>query len=731
MFQYIRVFILFSFLTSCISTSKVQNDSSSENVSGGASSADPYIWLEDSKDPKVMKWVEQHNARSTAVLEKNERYKKISDEVREIVTAKDRIPYPKLVVGPNAGMVRNFWQDQEHQRGIWRQTSLTDYQAPSPQWDTILDIDDLNRKEAKSWVYKGMECLPPEEDLCLLFLSDGGRDEVVVREFQVSTKSFVQNGFEVPSAKTHINWIDRDRVFIGSNFGPDSITSSGYPRDVRIWERGTPLSSAKIVFVGDKTDVSSTGWRVFQTASNTMYIEQSVNFFEAKVFSVEGESITQLPFPTTASFQGEFAGQILAKLRDDWKTPHKLFTAGAVVSIPLAQAGKANAAAKAELVYQPDAVSTLSHLSHAKDFLILNVLKNIRGEFLMIKRRHGKWVTQNLAFPNVGPNVGPNQGATAIIDTSEFDNHIFASYQSFNEPTGLYYSDGQVEKGFEKVKSLPAKFDATDIVAEQFKATSKDGTKVPYFIVHKKNMQFDANNPTLLYGYGGFEHSLTPFYSGVTGKLWLSSGGVYVLANIRGGGEFGPRWHEAALKEKRQRAYDDFASVAKDLFNRKITSPAKLGIQGGSNGGLLVGVSFTQHPEYYRAVVCESALLDMIRYTLLPPGASWIGEYGDPADPKVAQYISEYSPYQNLKKDAHYPEAFFHISTADDRVQPGHTRKTVARMEALGHPVLFFENTEGGHGGAADLEQTVKKVSLEYVYLYQKLMTPDTSAKTR
>lgn len=689
-------------LASCASKTAQKSERS---VAGALGAGDPYIYLENTNDPRTQKWVQDHNAASKSVIEADSRFGTVAGEARAIVTAQDRIPFPTQ----HGKMVRNFWQDQNHQRGYVRQTTLQDYLTASPHWETVLDIDALNKQEAKSWVYEGATCLQPDDDLCLISLSDGGRDEVVVREFQISTKQWVKDGFVLPQAKTHVAWIDKDTLFVGTNTGPDSVTDSGYARQIRVWKRGTTLASAPVVFDGLKSDVSESAYKNFRSDSGLMFISQGVNFFEEKVFLYGADgSMKQLPFPTTASFQGDFAGQLMAMLRDDWTVGGRTYKQGSLVSLPLNALGSLD---KLEVIYTPDAHSAFEGFARAKNFLMLNILRDVRGELLAVTRDGGKWTTHKMKMPS--------GGSLNVIDSDDQSDNVFVTYQSFNVPTSLYF--GTFSKPLRKVKSLPPKFDARDIVVDQHFAVSNDGTRVPYFLVHKKGMKLDGTNPTLQYGYGGFEISETPMYSGVIGKVWLEKGGVYALANIRGGGEFGPRWHEAALKGNRQRAYDDFAAVSKDLIARKVTSPRRLGIMGGSNGGLLMGVSMTQHPELYNAVVCESALLDMIRYTQMPPGASWIGEYGDPADPAVAAYIMKFSPYQNVRSGVEYPEAFFHISTADDRVQPGHTRKMVARLEEMGHPTLFYENTEGGHGGAADLEQTVHKVAMEFTYLYRKL----------
>ncbi|MES2962753.1 MAG: prolyl oligopeptidase family serine peptidase [Bdellovibrionota bacterium] len=694
-------------LASCASNPSAQRGVASK---GAPLMNDPYISLEDSTNADTKAFVVRQNERSTKRLETDARYKTFAEQARAIVTAEDRIPMPRV----RGKKIRNFWQDKTHKRGILRETTFAEYQKPRPKWDLILDIDALNAAEGKSWVYQGASCLEPDNDVCLIELSDGGRDESVHREFRVSSRTWITDGFNLPAAKSNVTWIDKDTLFVGTDFGPGSTTTSGYPRQARVWKRGTPLADSKIVFEGSNDDVSVYAWRSFRPEAQLMFILQGLNFFEAKVFLFDGTKTTQLPFPTTADFQGDFQGQLIAKLREDWKTPSKTYNAGAVISIPVASVAKSDALSKIEVLWEPDASSAFSEMSRSKSFITISLLRDVKGELRRVSRVGGKWATTKVTLPK--------DGTIGLVDTNDYDDHVFLTYESFGVPTSLYYTSNAKAQAMKVVKRLPAKYDASGIVVEQFRSTSADGTQIPYFVVHKAGMKLDGSNPTLLYAYGGFESSETPFYSGVIGKLWLENGGVYALANIRGGGEYGPRWHRAALKENRQRAYDDFASVARDLQTRGITSPRRLGIQGGSNGGLLVGVAFTQNPELYRAVVCESALLDMIRYTAMPPGASWIGEYGDPADPKMAAIIAKYSPYQNVRPGAQYPEVFFHISTADDRVQPGHTRKMMARLEEMGHPALMYENTEGGHGGAADLEERVKKISLEHVYLFQKLV---------
>jgi prolyl oligopeptidase len=604
-----------------------------------------------------------------------------------------------------------------------RETTPESYRTAHPKWETILDIDALNKKENKSWVYHGMPLLPPDNKLALVKLSDGGSDREVVREFDMTTRHFIPNGFILPEGKHVVSWIDQDTLLIGTDFGPGTLTDSGYPRQVRIWKRGTPLASAKLIFEGKTEDVSVSGYKSFRPESSFIFIERGLSFFESEVhlYDPNTAKLTKIPFPTTASFGGAFDGYLLASLRKDWKTSKGVFNAGSLVSLPVDKIGASDFEDYLELVYEPDARSTLNGMDTTKSFLLLSTLSNVHGQILMVHHTDSGW--------KLDPMDIPEGGDASVSGSDPYSDKVLVSFQNFTTPPSLYSVNlekpplnrqGDLRKPH-LVKTLPAQYNTKDVVTEQKEAISKDGTKIPYFLIHKKGMKLDGTNLTLQYGYGGFEIALTPYYLGTLGKVWIERGGVYAYTNIRGGGEFGPKWHEAALKEHRQRAFDDFIAISEDLIRSKITTPKHLGIRGGSNGGLLVGAVFVQRPELYNAVLCESALLDMLRYQKLPPGASWIGEYGNPDIPEQAAYIAKYSPYQNVKEGVKYPKVFFYTSTGDDRVQPGHTRKMVARMESFGDDVLLYENTEGGHGAAADLEQTIQKSAMEYTYLLKQL----------
>lgn len=671
---------------------------------------DPYTWLEEVEGAKALEWVKARNRETLEVLEGDPRYKAFHEQALAILTATDRIPYGRLA----GGKVYNFWQDATHVRGLWRRTTAASYAMDSPEWETVLDLDRLAEQEKESWVWKGVVRLPPDHARCLISLSRGGGDAVVVREFDTETRSFVADGFRVPEAKSDIAWIDRDTVLVSTDFGKGTLTTSGYPRQVRRWRRGTPLEEATLLYEGQETDVAVSPTVVHRPEGTAVFVVRSRTFFDFEVFHVGSDrELTRLPVPEWAEFSGLFDGQSIFRIRKEWtRTKEETIPSGAVFSFSLAEVLTSDRPPRIEVLLAPDERTSVQSVDMSRSRLYLTLLQNVKGRLVAFERREGKWTQKAVPLPETG--------SLSISSSSDFDDAIFINYEDFLTPDRLLSIEGADR--VRVVKRLPARFDGSGLFAEQFEAVSKDGTKVPYFVVRKKGGSADGASPTLLYGYGGFEISMTPWYSAVAGKLWLERGGVYAVANGRGGGEFGPRWHQAALKLNRQRAFDDFIAVAEDLIARKITSPRRLGIMGGSNGGLLVGTAMVQRPELFGAVVCQVPLLDMLRYAKLPPGASWMAEYGDPDVPEEREAIVRYSPYQNLHKDGKYPRIFFVTSTKDDRVHPGHARKMAARMSEYGQPFYYYENTEGGHAGAADLKQAAHQAALTYVYLFRQLI---------
>jgi prolyl oligopeptidase len=676
-------------------------------------SDDPYIWLEDKDSPRAMAWVEVHNAKAVATLEGDARYKPFYDEALRIATAEDRIPMPAF----RNGGIFNFWQDGEHLRGLWRRTTLSDYRGEKPRWKTVLDVDALGKTEGRSWVWKGANCLMPEERLCMVSLSDGGEDAIESREFDLANSAFVKDGFFLPRSQLSFDWEDADHLLVSTDWTGQDLTESGYPFIVKRVTRGQPLSAAHELFRGYRSDVGVFPSVLRDGNGNTLsLLVRSKDFFHSETFVLTGSTADKLAMPEKASVAAVVAGRVIVSLDEDWSVGSTTYKAGSVVALNLAALKKDPGRLAPTLVWTPGPRDALDGISTTKDRLLLSTLHNVSGRILSFApQADGRGAAPPLARPD---NLA--LGVAAADDKS---NAMFLSAQGFLTPSTLYMADAAALAAPQAVKHLPAKFDASQDVVEQFEAVSSDGIKIPYFVVHRKDMKLDGSTPTLMTAYGGFQVSETPYYSGAIGKLWLERGGAFVLANIRGGGEFGPAWHEAGLGARRQIIYDDFAAVAKDLATRKITSPRRLGIYGGSNGGLLMGVAMIQHPELFNAITIQIPLLDMLRISKIARGASWQGEYGDVnADPAIRAFWEKTSPYQNLKRGAKYPEPYIFTTTKDDRTGPQHARKFAARMEEFGLPFLYYENTEGGHGSGADARQSAVMTAQMMVYFSRRLM---------
>jgi prolyl oligopeptidase len=679
---------------------------------GGADAAkastpeDRYLWLEEVMGEKALAWARARNAESALALETGD-FAALEKRILDILDSDARIPYVEKL-GP---WYYNFWRDAKNPRGLWRRTTFAEYRKERPAWETVIDLDALGAAEKENWVWHGADCLKPKYERCLVQLSRGGADADVVREFDLAAKAFVKNGFFVPEAKNSVGWLDADTVYVGTDFGSGSMTTSGYPRIAKVWRRGTPLGEADTVYEGKAEDMLVAAFRDHTKGYERDFVQRMITFYTNETFLRRGDRLLKIDKPDSANATVH-RDLLLLELRDDWTVGGKTYPAGALLAADLE--GFLKGERRLEVLFEPTERKSLAGFSPTLNHVLLNELDNVRNRVYVLTRRDGGWTREPLpGLPEFGT-------ATAnAVDDEESDDY-FMTLTDYLTPTSLFF--GTVGKGAaERLKQLPALFDATGLAVSQHEVASKDGTRVPYFQVSRERLALDGSHPTLLYGYGGFEISEVPVYSPGQGAAWLEKGGVYVVANIRGGGEFGPKWHQAALKANRHKAFEDFIAVAEDLIRRKVTSTPHLGIRGGSNGGLLVGNMLTMRPDLFGAVVCQVPLLDMRRYHTLLAGASWMGEYGNPDDPTEWAFLRTFSPYHNLKVGTKYPPTLFMTSTRDDRVHPGHARKMTALMLEAKQDVLYYENIEGGHGGAANNKQSAHMNALAYTFLWQRL----------
>lgn len=670
---------------------------------------DPYLWLEEITDERALDWVRARNEPTLAQF-RDEEFERMRIEALEVLDTDARIPY----VVRRGEYLYNFWRDATNPRGLWRRTTLDSYRTDAPEWDVLIDVDALGRADDEKWVWAGAGVIAPEYTRALIGLSRGGSDASIVREFDLATCEFVADGFALPEAKSQITWADPDTVFVGTDFGAESLTDSGYPRVIKRWRRGTPLTEAETVFEGDRSDV-----RVSVSVDRTpgferTFLGRALDFWNEQVYELRGSELIRIDAPTDATVSIH-RNWLLIELRTEWLFGTASYVAGSLLAADYD--AFLSGTSQLSVVFEPDEHTALNHYAWTRDRLLMVTLADVASRVEIVMP--GSWRREPLAGI-------PDATNTVVVAADDTGDEFFLDSSGFLTPSRLLRGTGAGP--LEEVKSAPAFFDAENFtVAQQF-ATSQDGAKIPYFVVRPADLE--GPGPTMLYGYGGFETANTPAYSGVLGRLWLARGGTYVLANIRGGGEYGPSWHTQAMREGRHKVAEDFAAVATDLVTRGITTVDQLGAQGGSNGGLLMGIMLTKYPDRFGALVCSVPLLDMKRYHLLLAGASWMAEYGDPDDPADWAFISEYSPYQNISSARRYPPLLMTTSTRDDRVHPGHARKMTAALEAAGHRVFYYENIEGGHAGAADNEQVAFKSALTYSFLW-RMLAPGPSERRR
>ncbi len=676
-------------------------------ISGRADAVTPPLAALSQIDGKpAMDWVQGQNRRTLDLLRGDPHFAGFYAEALALAQTHDRIPTPV----PIGGMIYNFWQDQAHVRGIWRRTSLASYRTAAPDWQTVIDLDALSAAEHANWVWKGANCEAPEDRLCLVSLSDGGEDADTEREFDLRTQRFVPGGFVLPHSKQQTDWQDENTLLVARDWGAATMTASGYPFVVKRLARGAPLQSAVELFRGTPHDVSVMPETLVDgDGHRASVIDRAIDFFSSEHNLLTPSGLKRLDLPPRSTIEGLVADRLVVQIDQDWTPKHAApVRAGSLVSLSLADPD-----APPMPVFAPGPRQTLDGVAATRSTLVAAIEDNVRGQGWVFTPTAAGWTARRLALPE---NV-----SVGVEATSHHDDLAFFGVTGFLDPSTLWLADASTAQAA-RIKALPAQFDAAPYRVEQFEARSQDGTMIPYFVVHRRDMKADGSNPTELYAYGGFQVSMTPRYTPVLGRLWLDHGGVYALANIRGGGEFGPKWHEAALKTHRQRAFDDFAAVGRDLIARRITSTRRLGIRGGSNGGLLMGVEFTQHPELWHAAVIEVPLLDMLHFETMSAGASWVGEYGSVADPVQRAFLARISPLQNLRSGVAYPEPFLFTTTKDDRVGPVHARRFAWRMQQLRLPFLYYEETEGGHAAGANLREVAEEQALEFTYLTRKLM---------
>lgn len=685
-------------------------------TAGATEGGDPFLWLEEIDGERALAWVREQNERTRRALATGPEFEAMRQQALAALNSTSRIP--SLTI--RGTYVYNLWRSPEHPRGIYRRTTLEELRGGDPQWTTVLDIDELSRRENQMWVFNGMTCLPSEHRRCLVSLSPGGGDAVEIRELDSRTMEFVPGGFFLPAGKSSVAWVDEDTIYVGTDFGAGSLTESGYPRIVKLWRRGTPLADAITVYEGSPTSVTAFGRRIRTERGDIDLVTESETTWTSKSSQILGGALHPLALPASAVIQGGFRGRLVVSLQEDWSHGGKRMAAGSVVLVDPASLRAGSAAAPApEILIEPSESAIVEDVSVTDEGILVTVLDNVRGRLYRFTPDGNGWSREAIAFPD--------NGALSVMTTDDATGDALVTFQSFVSPPALYLASAQ-SPGPAVIASQEATFDGSRFDVMQQWAISKDGTRIPYFIVAPKGLRRDGSNPTHIFSYGGFRNALTPSYSGsyeahygAYGKLWLERGGVFVSANIRGGGEFGPEWHSSVLKENRHKVFEDFEAVAAHLVSTGITSPERLGIEGRSNGGLLTFGTMARRPELYGAVISGAPLADMQRYHELLAGASWMAEYGDPDVPEEWAYLGAYSPYQNFRAGADYPPVFVYASTRDDRVHPGHARKSVARLQAQGHEVWYYENIEGGHGGSSTNEQLAYRIALSYAHLWRHL----------
>ncbi len=670
---------------------------------------DNFVWLEEVEGKKAVDWVESKNKSTETWAQAHKDFDPLRKSLEEILTDKDRLVLPTL----KNGFCYNFWTDEKNIKGRLRRCSVQSFLDKKPQWETLLDVDELAKKDKKDWVFKGSTSFA-EKNLALIILSEGGTDSSIIREYDFKKKSFVPNGFDIPASKSTVSWISENEILLGTDFKEEeSLTSSGYPCQVKSLKRGQKLEEATLVLQGEHENVGVWNYSLEDEEQSYNIIQKAVSFYEIEyyLYREKGPAL-KFPLPRSCDLKGVYKGLFLFELEEDWEILNRKFPCGSLISVPIEDLSSDDLVSAIEIVVLPDFMQSIRAVQTTPKGVYISLLNNVNSELWFCSYEEHGWATKIIKTPA--------NGSINYLEADPGENLVLYNFENFIQPQTLYaLNEDQSSITIQLSKEY---FKTEGMKIYQFRARSEDGTEIPYFLVGKKDVIEKGNAPVLQYGYGGFQIALAPFYSPVLGKAWLEKGGLYVLANIRGGNEFGPKWHSETLKKNRHKRVEDFAAVSKDLIARGISNNKKIAIQGGSNGGLLMGSMYTKFPALLGAIICQVPLLDMLRYTALPPGASWIAEYGDPDDPQMREYLKNNSPYHNVEDNKDYPPIFFHTSSKDDRVHPGHARKMAALLDHKSLENFYFENRVGGHAGSSDHVQRAKVESYLYCFLFEKIM---------
>ena len=658
---------------------------------------DKYLWLEEVLADNSLEWARSQNKKTIETFSSDPEFEHLVDRMTEVLQTKEKIAFADFI---HDGYVYNTWYDEKNIQGLVRRSKMMTYKSGNPEWEVLLDLDLLSSSEGEKWVYHGAS-ISPDKKKALIFLSPGGTDADTMREFDLEKKEFVEGGFSLPISKGSASWMSDNELFLERDFGPETLTKSGYPRTIRKLKRGQKLEDAEVIFTTSKEDTLLYVNTHHEHGKINSYVHKRMDFYSGEIHRFDGHGFKKLDMPVKFDISNHNLDYLYIGLRQDWKN----FKSGDFIAYDFHTE-------RFELIFSPDEKSSIYASAMTGDGVMLIVDTDVKGNLYKFKKSGFEWVKRRVDLP-------PN-GSVDYLTTDQETSNFLVSFDSFNTPLSYFFgTDDKIEC---LIKKSPAFFNYEDLEVSQQFCKSTDGTMVPYFLVHKKGLKLNGLNPTILYGYGGFEISLKSHFANLLGMGWLDKGGVYVLSNIRGGGEYGPLWHQCALKENRVRTYQDFFSIAEELIAKKITSREHLGAMGGSNGGLLMGVCYTQRPDLFKAINCGVPLLDMHRYHKLLAGHSWIAEYGNPDDEIDGKYIRELSPYQRIDKDQkNAPVMYINTSTKDDRVHPGHARKFAAKLSEFNLPYFYHENIDGGHAGASNMRELAFMKALDYMFFWKHL----------